>query len=212
MLVTLATLSVTISSPVEEKVKVILATTGTMHENSFIAHSLNYWQEAPFLLRNNYLSNRIPSSETQGQIVGVRESLNRWKNMAQKKSKERPEELLGTMSYQNSSKRSPLLWLLIVDSQKPERQRPFGTGLVRHCPQGLFWPFFTFLRALFFRSCRLSLAPTICPWVSEDAIRRSKVTLLFSLTCSVDFFMLRPHNKPAFLALIPPSFTSIHIS
>ena len=42
------------------------------------------------------------------------------------------------------------------------------------------------------------------------SIRRSKVTLLFSLTCSVDFFMLRPHNKPAFLALIPPSFTSLN--
>ena len=39
------------------------------------------------------------------------------------------------------------------------------------------------------------------------SIRRSKVTLLFSLTCSVDFFMLSPHNRPAFLALIPPSFT-----
>ena len=42
------------------------------------------------------------------------------------------------------------------------------------------------------------------------SIRRSKVTLLFSLTCSVDFFMLRPENKPAFLALIPPSFTSLN--
>ena len=30
-----------------------------------------------------------PSSETQGQIVGAMESLNRRKNMAQKKSKER---------------------------------------------------------------------------------------------------------------------------
>ena len=33
------------------------------------------------------------------------------------------------------------------------------------------------------------------------------------LTCSVDFFMLspyRPYNKPAFLALIPPSFTSLN--
>ena len=41
------------------------------------------------------------------------------------------------------------------------------------------------------------------------SMRRSKVTLLFSLTCSVDFFMLspyRPYNKPAFLTLIPPSF------
>ena len=40
--------------------------------------------------------------------------------------------------------------------------------------------------------------------------RRSKVTLLFSLTCSVDFFMLSPHNKPAFLAPIPPSFTCLN--
>ena len=44
------------------------------------------------------------------------------------------------------------------------------------------------------------------------SIRRSKVTLLLSrLTCSVDFFMLsRSHKKPAFLALIPPSFTSLN--
>ena len=66
------------------------------------------------------------------------------------------------MSYQTSSKRSPPFWLLIVPekhnisgtNQKPERQRPFGTGLVRHCPQGLFSPFFTFLRAIYF-SARL---------------------------------------------------------
>ena len=53
-------------------------------------------------------------------------------------------------------------------NQKSERRWPFGTGLVRHCPQGLFSPFFTFLRAIFFRPFRLSFAPTICPWVSED--------------------------------------------
>ena len=53
------------------------------------------------------------SSETRGQIVGARESLNRRENMAQKKSKERPEEPLGTMSYQTSSKRSPPFCLLI---------------------------------------------------------------------------------------------------
>ena len=46
-----------------------------------------------------------------------------------KKSKERREEPLGTMSYQTSSKRSPPFW-----------RRPFRTGLVRHCPQGLFSP------------------------------------------------------------------------
>ena len=42
-------------------------------------------------------------------------------------------------------------------NQKPERRRPFGTGLVRHCPQGLFSPFFTFLRATFFRPFRYTL-------------------------------------------------------
>ena len=43
------------------------------------------------------------------------------------------------------------------------------------------------------------------------SIRRSKVTLPLSLTCSVDFFMLSPHiSWPAFLALIPPSFTSLN--
>ena len=55
-----------------------------------------------------------PSSETQGQIVGTRESLNERKNIyGTKKSKERREEPVGTMSYQTSSKRSPPVWLLI---------------------------------------------------------------------------------------------------
>ena len=35
-------------------------------------------------------------------------------------------------------------------NQKQEWRRPFGTGLVRHCLQGLFSPFFTFLRAIYF--------------------------------------------------------------
>ena len=40
-----------------------------------------------------------------------------------------------------------------------------------HCPRGSSRRsllFFTFLRAIFFRPFILSLAPTICPWVSED--------------------------------------------
>ena len=81
------------------------------------------------------------------------------------------------MSYQTSSKRSPPFCLLNGQkntkgrkTQKAERRRPFGTGLVRHCPRGLFSPFFTFLRGVFFRPFRLSLGPTICPWVSEDVI------------------------------------------
>ena len=93
-----------------------------------------------------------------------------------KKSKGRREEPLGTMSYQTSSKRSPPFCLLIGarklvffwHQSEARTAATVGTGLVRHCPQGLFSPFFTFLRAIFFRPFRLSLAPTICPWVSED--------------------------------------------
>ena len=41
-------------------------------------------------------------------------------------------------------------WLCFSGTnQKPERRPPFGTGLVRHCPQGLFSPFFTFLRSIY---------------------------------------------------------------
>ena len=95
-----------------------------------------------------------------------------------KKSKERRKEPLGTMSYQTSSTRSLPFWLLIGQkntNQQPERLWPFGTGLVRHCPQGLFSPFFTFLRALFFGPFRLSLAPTICPWVCENGCSAARV-------------------------------------
>ena len=97
----------------------------------------------------------LGSSETQGQIKGARESLNGWKNIyGTKKSKERREEPLGTMSYQTSSKRSPPFWLLI------------GARKI----QVFKFPFFTFLRAIFFRPFRLSLVPTISPRVSEDAM------------------------------------------
>ena len=106
---------------------------------------------------------------------GERKSNRAGKN-GTKKSIERREEPLGTMSYQTSSncrRRSGFLLVLenfcvFLPNQKAKRRRPFGTGLVRHCPQGLFSPFFTFLRAIFSSPFRLSLAPTICPWVSED--------------------------------------------
>ena len=62
----------------------------------------------------------------------------------------------------------PENFCVFLPNQKPEWPWPFGTGLVRHCPQGLFSTSFTFLRAIFSRPFRLSLAPTICPWVSED--------------------------------------------
>ena len=118
-----------------------------------------------------------------------------------KKSKERREEPLGKMSYQTSSKRLPPFWLLIgarktqdwcQTNQKPDRRRPFGTGLVRHCPQGLFSPFFTFLCAIFFRPFRLSLVPTICPWVSEDGVC---ITVSNSPNLSRVYIRLCKHGK-----------------
>ena len=89
-------------------------------------------------------------------------------------------------------------------NQKPERRRPFGTGLVRHCPQGLFSPFFTFLRAIFFRPFRLSLVPTICPWVSEDE-DLPKCTLLGGAPLSLPFSL--PTPVPTLTA--PPLITSV---
>ena len=40
---------------------------------------------------------------------------------------------------------------------------------VKNGEKELFSPFFTFLRSIY-RPFRLSLVPTICPWVSEDAL------------------------------------------
>ena len=54
-------------------------------------------------------------------------------------------------------------------NQKPGWLRPFGTGPLKACPQGLVFSFLTFLRPNFFsRLFRLFPAPTNCPWVSED--------------------------------------------
>ena len=123
--------------------------------------------------------NLRPSSETKGQIVGARESLNGRKNMARRKVKNGEKSPWGqclTRPVLNGRRRCGF-WLVPEKhkvsgtNQKPERRRPFGTGLVRHCPQGLFSPFLTFLHAIFSRPFRLSLAPSICSWVSEDDLR-----------------------------------------
>ena len=119
---------------------------------------------------------KCPSSETQGQMVGARESLIARENMARRKVNNGQKSPWGqclTRPVPNCRGRSgfwlvPENFCVFLPNQKAERQRPFGTGLVRHCPQGLFSPFFTFLRAIFSLPFRLSLAPTICPWVSED--------------------------------------------
>ena len=49
-----------------------------------------------------------------------------------KKSKERREEPLGTMSYQTSSKRSPPFWLLIGARKTQDFSEP-GTGYLGDC-------------------------------------------------------------------------------
>ena len=116
------------------------------------------------------------SSETQGQILGARESLYGWKNMARRKVKNGEKSPWGqclTRPVPNGRCHSAL-WLgrktqkFSCTNQKSEWGRPFGTGLAWHCPQGLFSLLFTFLLAIFFRPFRLSLAPTICPLVFED--------------------------------------------
>ena len=53
------------------------------------------------------------SLETQGQIVGTRESLNGRRKKSAKKSLERGEEPLWTNSHRTSSKRLASFWLLI---------------------------------------------------------------------------------------------------
>ena len=118
----------------------------------------------------------IPSSETQGHIERARQSLNGQKNMGQRKVKNSEKSPWGqclTRPVPNGRRCSDF-WLVpenfcvFLPNQKAERWQLFGTGLVRHCPQGLFSLFFTFLRAIFFCPFRLSLTPTIYPWVSED--------------------------------------------
>ena len=103
-----------------------------------------------------YFTGATASSETQGQIVGTRESLNGWKNMAQRKVKNGEKSPWGqclTRPVPNGRHRSGF-WLVPEKhkfsgtNQKPEQRRPFGTGLVRHCSQGLFSPFFTFLGSI----------------------------------------------------------------
>ena len=93
-----------------------------------------------------------------------------------KKSKEWREEPLGTMSYQTSSKRSPPFCLLIGQKNTnvfwPQSEARTA-ATVRNwsgktLSPGALLAVFTFLRAIFFRPFRLSFAPTICPWVSED--------------------------------------------
>ena len=94
-----------------------------------------------------------------------------------KKSKERRKEPLGTMSYQTSSKRSPLFWLLIGQkhtkvfwhqSEARTAATVWNWSGKTLSPGALFAVLCFSSCHIFFRPFRLSLAPTICPWVSED--------------------------------------------
>ena len=70
-------------------------------------------------------------------------------------------------------------------NQKPESRRPFGTGLVRHCPQGLFSPFFTSLRAIYF-SARLDFSSS--PLSAPGSPRMGEVTVFTGMISRFFFF------------------------
>ena len=75
------------------------------------------------------------------------------------------------MFYLKTMRRFPENLCFSGTNQKPERRRPFRTGLVRDCPQGLFSPFFTFLRALFFGRLDFSSPPLSAPGSPRIGIR-----------------------------------------
>ena len=101
-----------------------------------------------------------------GADSGDKRKSKRAEKYGTKKSKEQREEPLGTMSYQTSSKRSPLFWLLIGarklmffwhQSEARMAATVWNWSGKTLSGQGLFSPFFTFLCAIFFRPFRLSL-------------------------------------------------------
>ena len=60
----------------------------------------------------------------------------------------------------------------------------------------LFSPFFTFFCAVFFYCpFRLSLAPTICPWVSEDVWKSHTVFLLLSHAFGIEKISTFVHSR-----------------
>ena len=102
------------------------------------------------------------------------------KNMAWRKVKNDKRSPWGqclTRPVPNSRHCSDL-WLVpenfsvFLPNQKTERQQPFWTGLVRHCPQGLFSSFFTFLCAIFFPAPLDFPSPPLsasgCPRMAPD--------------------------------------------
>ena len=127
------------------------------------------------------------SSETQGHIVGARESLNGRKNKARRNVKNREKSPWGqslNRPVPNGRRRSGF-WLVPEKhkfsgtNQKPERPRPFGTGLIRHWPQGLFSLFFTFLRPIHIFFARLDFPSPLYLPMGLRGCSLNKIKYLF---------------------------------
>ena len=105
----------------------------------------NSHNPGPFFSSSAALARLFPSSETQGQIVWARESLNGRKNMAWRKVKN------GEMSRCGQC--------LTVWNWSGKTLSPGALLAVLY-----------FSSCHIFRPFRLSLAYTVCPWVSEDGL------------------------------------------
>ena len=145
----------------EIKTKKTMTSPKNFHENPVPLH-------LPFLSSNPHP--RRPRADKGGEGKSKRaENI-----YGTKKSKERREEPLGTMSFQTSSKRSPPFWLLIG-----ARKLVFFWHKSEARTAATVWDWSgktlspgALLAVLYFSSFhiffRLFLVPTICPWVSED--------------------------------------------
>ena len=89
-------------------------------------------------------------------------SLNNYRFFSKSSSETQGQQIVGTRESPNG--------------QKNMQRRKVKNGAIWNPTKDffeslIFSPFFTFLRATFFRPFRLSLVPTICPWVSEDVTK-----------------------------------------
>ena len=75
---------------------------------------------------------------------------------------------------------------------KTKRAGKNGAKKSKERREELFSPFFTFRRAIFFHPFSLSLAPTICPWVSEDEFTFEDFDLFSFTVEGSSFSVLRP--------------------
>ena len=79
--------------------------------------------------------------------------------------------------------------------QQEKRSITIHVEIILGDPEELFSPFFTFLHTIFFRPFRLSLAPTICPWVSEDVSKSHTVFLLLSHSFGIEKISTFVHSR-----------------